>query len=203
MAFDNNFTAVTGQTYTASQYNTHTRDNFDALWVYTTAGDLVYATSATTLTRLALGSAGQSLIVNAGGTAPTWDKPAGAIDDISYAERATAGTLTNTSYANLTSLSITLTLTKTCTIFAMFSGKFYASGAGSYNSGFRFVIDGNNQTSGTETTCNVGDLTLPVAVAWAYPSVASGSRTITMQNRVIVGDTMGVSGTMTAWAVVE
>jgi hypothetical protein len=31
MSFDNSFTAVTGATYTASQYNTYTRDNLDAL----------------------------------------------------------------------------------------------------------------------------------------------------------------------------
>jgi hypothetical protein len=53
MSYSSGFTAVTGATYTAAQYNTYTRDNFSALWVYTTAGDLAYATSATTLGRLA------------------------------------------------------------------------------------------------------------------------------------------------------
>lgn len=32
MAFDNSFTAVTGATYTAAQYNTYVRDNLDALF---------------------------------------------------------------------------------------------------------------------------------------------------------------------------
>jgi hypothetical protein len=36
------------------------------------AGDIVYATAADTLTDLAIGTAGQSLIVNAGATAPSW-----------------------------------------------------------------------------------------------------------------------------------
>jgi hypothetical protein len=70
MAFNNSFTAVTGATYTAAQYNTHVRDNFTAVWVYTTAGDIAYATGATTLARLAIGSSGYLLSVASG--APAW-----------------------------------------------------------------------------------------------------------------------------------
>ena len=70
MAFNNNFTAITGATYTASQYNTHTRDNLTAIWVYTTAGDIAYATGATTLTRLAA-PAGLSLMQH-NGTVPSY-----------------------------------------------------------------------------------------------------------------------------------
>jgi hypothetical protein len=72
MSFNNSFTAVTGATYTAAQYNTHTRDNFTAVWVYTTQGDLAYASGATTLSRLGIGSAYQFLQVNAAGDAPVW-----------------------------------------------------------------------------------------------------------------------------------
>jgi len=70
MAYSSGFTAATGATYTAAQYNTYTRDNFAAIWVFTTAGDLVYATSSTTASRLGLGAAGYVLISN--GTAPAW-----------------------------------------------------------------------------------------------------------------------------------
>jgi hypothetical protein len=90
VAFNNAFTAVTGATYTAAQYNTHTRDNLTAIWVYTTQGDLAYATTSTTLARLALvsggvlyggasapaysaaGSAFQSLRLGSGGVIPEW-----------------------------------------------------------------------------------------------------------------------------------
>jgi len=72
MAFNNSFTAVTGATYTAAQYNTYTRDNLTAVWVYTTAGDFAYATSATTLNRLGLTAAYDILQINAGVTAPAW-----------------------------------------------------------------------------------------------------------------------------------
>lgn len=69
MAFDNNFTAVTGATYTAAQYNTHTRDNFTAIWVYTTAGDIAYASSASALARLALTVGG---LLMGGASAPEY-----------------------------------------------------------------------------------------------------------------------------------
>lgn len=72
MAFNNSFTAVVGATYTAAQYNTYVRDNFTAVWVYTSAGDIVYASSSTALARLAKGTAYQHLRMNAGATAPEW-----------------------------------------------------------------------------------------------------------------------------------
>lgn len=70
MSFNNGFTAVTGATYTAAQYNTYVRDNFTAIWVGTTAGDLEYYTSSTAKARVAIGTAGKILMSN--GSAPTW-----------------------------------------------------------------------------------------------------------------------------------
>lgn len=72
MAFDNSFLAVTGATYTAAQYNTYTRGNLNEIWKYTTAGDIVYATSSTALSRLAIGDNGSYL--ESTGTAPQWTK---------------------------------------------------------------------------------------------------------------------------------
>jgi len=70
MAFNNSFTAVTGATYTAAQYNTYVRDNLSAIWVGTTAGDMDYYTAATTKARLAIGASGY--ILSSSGSAPTW-----------------------------------------------------------------------------------------------------------------------------------
>lgn len=69
MAYTSGFTAVTGATYTAAQYNTYTRDNLTAIWVYTTAGDIAYATSATTLARRALVVGG---LMYGGASTPSW-----------------------------------------------------------------------------------------------------------------------------------
>jgi microcystin-dependent protein len=65
---------VTGQTYLASDYNTYIKDNLAALWQYTTAGDIVYATSSSTLARLGVGSNGKVLTVTSG--LPAWETPA-------------------------------------------------------------------------------------------------------------------------------
>lgn len=69
MSFDNSYTAVTGATYQAADYNTSTKGNFTAIWVGTTAGDMDYYTSATAKNRLALVTGG--LLVG-GASAPQW-----------------------------------------------------------------------------------------------------------------------------------
>lgn len=74
-------------TYTAAQYNTHVRDNMAALWVYTTAGDIAYATGATGLARLGIGGAG-ALLYSAG-SAPAW-KAAGGAGELLYGAGAAA-----------------------------------------------------------------------------------------------------------------
>ena len=64
---------------TAVNFNTGTKDVFCTLpavktpdMTLTTTGDVLYASAANTPARLALGSAGQILVVNAGATAPEW-----------------------------------------------------------------------------------------------------------------------------------
>ena len=42
----------------------------------TTAGDVIYATGSSAVTRLGIGTTGQVLTVNGGGTAPSWATPA-------------------------------------------------------------------------------------------------------------------------------
>lgn len=70
MAFGTVPLVATSDSWTASQHNTYIRDNFAAVWVGTTAGDLNYYTSATAKTRLAIGTANQ--ILRSTGSAPAW-----------------------------------------------------------------------------------------------------------------------------------
>ena len=67
-------TWTTGQIVTAADLNTDIKDNMNTTMagVVTTAGDIAYATAANALSRLAIGTAGQALVVNAGATAPEW-----------------------------------------------------------------------------------------------------------------------------------
>jgi len=70
MAWSAPFTAVLGATITAASHNTGYRDNLNAIWVYTTAGDMSYASSATALARLAVGA--DDTVLRSTGTAPSW-----------------------------------------------------------------------------------------------------------------------------------
>ena len=65
-------TYTTNQLITASHANTYWRDNINALWPFTNAGDIAFASDADDLVRLAIGAAGSMLKVNAGATAPEW-----------------------------------------------------------------------------------------------------------------------------------
>lgn len=75
MSFNNSYTAVTGATYQASDYNTHTKGNFTSIWVGTTAGDLDYYTSSTSKARLALVTGG---LLYGGASAPAYLAPSTA-----------------------------------------------------------------------------------------------------------------------------
>jgi len=79
-------TWVTGELVTAALLNTHLRDNLLATGVaqVTTAGDIVYATGANALSRLAVGTANQVLAVNSGATAVEWQPAGGGLEGGSY-----------------------------------------------------------------------------------------------------------------------
>lgn len=71
-----NKTWAVGEIVTAAMMNQYIRDqlNQTSLGKITTTGDLVYASSATTLDRLAIGSTGQLLAVQGNGK-PSWFTP--------------------------------------------------------------------------------------------------------------------------------
>lgn len=72
MAYTTHPTVVTGQTWTAAAHNLYIKDNFDAIWQGTAAGDMDYYTSPTAKMRIGIGSPGQVMTVNPAGTAPVW-----------------------------------------------------------------------------------------------------------------------------------
>ena len=80
----------------------------------TTAGDISYrSATANTNTRLAIGTAGQVLQVNAGATAPEWATPAGGGGKVLQVISATTDTTTNITSGSYTDTSITATITPT------------------------------------------------------------------------------------------
>jgi hypothetical protein len=79
MAYSAVPTVSTGDYWTAANHNTYIRDNFAAGVpdIFTTAGDLVYATGANAAARLALGAAGS--VLRAGASAPSWAPYVGCV----------------------------------------------------------------------------------------------------------------------------
>lgn len=70
MAYNTVPTVATGNSWSAAQHNTYIRDNFTALWPYTTAGDIAVASSASALSRLPKGVDGTALKMVSG--SPAW-----------------------------------------------------------------------------------------------------------------------------------
>jgi hypothetical protein len=82
---------------------------FNALNPMTTTGDIIYESSANTAARLAVGSNGQVLTV-AGGV-PTWATAAGGggISQVVSTTKTDTFTMSSTTYADITGLSVTIT----------------------------------------------------------------------------------------------
>lgn len=64
-------TVANGDSWSAAQHNTYLRDNIEALWPYTTAGDLAYASAANQLSRLGKPSF-DSVLKNTSAGTPSW-----------------------------------------------------------------------------------------------------------------------------------
>lgn len=63
-------TVANGDSWSAAQHNTYLRDNLAAVWPYTTAGDLAYASAANQLARLGIGTS-YKFLQSIGGV-PVW-----------------------------------------------------------------------------------------------------------------------------------
>ena len=68
---------IDGDTIDGVWLTTYIRDNFQALWKFTTLGDLIYATASNALARLGIGSEGQILKVSGG--VPAWGNAAALV----------------------------------------------------------------------------------------------------------------------------
>jgi len=68
------------------------------------AGDIIYADGSDSWTRLAKGTAGQALVMNAGATAPEWQTPAGG-GDVYRNSKTADQTISSTSLVDASSMS--------------------------------------------------------------------------------------------------
>lgn len=130
MGINLGFTAITGATYTAAQYNTNVRDNWAAAWVGTAAGDIDYYNSPITKANLVKPSV-LSLLSN--------DGSAGAGVFAWLAKSSVGGIHTSGAvyfspdldspgaWTYVTASNVHLTLTATCTILQLFTVKSYSN----------------------------------------------------------------------------
>jgi len=185
---------ITGQTYSAANFNTHIRDNINGIWVLTTAGDMLYATGSSAADRLALVPGG---VMYGGASAPAWlatpaatsllQKAVGTGAPSWLARTALPGVLhaygtnytdsghstTSGTYVSTTA-EIELTLSYACTIIGI--GIASASKTGStYNAGFLVQVDGTNGTASAYFNSSTQQVVMALAVKQA---VAAGARTI-------------------------
>jgi hypothetical protein len=109
------------------------------------AGDIFYASAAGVLARLAKGTALQGLRMNAAATALEYANIIG-IDDIKMVNVATNQTFTNSYYEDITGATVTLTLTRTCTILILATCMGYVNGTGSGEFRYRVSIDGTEDS---------------------------------------------------------
>jgi hypothetical protein len=159
------------------------------LSTFTAAGGMAYATGATTLAVLAIGSAAQFLQVNPGATAPQWH------------------TLVTADITDLTSAATGITKVGTVTTgtwnAAVLTGQY--GGTGVANTGFTITLGGNLTTSGafnTTLTVTAGtNVTLPTtgtlvntAVTTLSSLASIGTITTGVWNGSVVVTTYGGTG---------
>ncbi len=153
MAFSSPFTAVTGAVFTAAQWNTYGRDNLNAIWVGSAAGDIDYYSSASAKTRIAKPSV-DSVLKNTSLGAPAWlamTALPGRIHTIGDVSDASTRTTNSTTLTDVVGVTLNLTLTETCTIVALAFGQSFTN-AGLYYPTFAINIDGTDDPNAKFTS---------------------------------------------------
>lgn len=207
MAFTSPMTAVTGATFTAAQFNTHVRDNLNALWVVTAAGDIVYATGSDTLARLAKPSVDSLLEMGSSGV-PSWlaKTAIGGIHAKGYTDFFPDQTF-NSTWADITDASVTLSLSATCTVIVHAEVLGY-NVLSNYGNRYlvRGVIDGTADDADTPNgmgTWPGGPVNQTLSYTWWRTGITSGSRVCKLQCEKWGTNNYVTSGRLMALAFVE
>lgn len=186
MSFDNSYTAVTGATYQAADYNTYVKSNLNALWVGSAAGDMEYYSSAVAKTRLPKGTALQVLRMNSGATAPEWAtfSTAGLLHTSGLVTMTSGTSTSSTSLTDVSGMSLTLTLTKTCSVFAFAFGQ-SRTDDGVYYPTFALSINGTVDSSGLGShRSSEWESPFQFVSMYKLDSVAAGSCVVKLQYKI-------------------
>jgi len=199
-------TYTTNQLITASHANTYWRDNINALWPFTNAGDIAFASDADDLVRLAIGAAGSMLKVNAGATAPEWlgigsagqvlrvnsagTSPEWGAGGIKLYTFTRTGELTTTSktYVDITDASVDVDVILTSSILMITSFSSAIIGSSSNTLVVAANIGGNVVSTIHNTGIGTGDKYKPGALVGWKTGVEAGTVTCKLQ-WLVGGDT--------------
>jgi len=149
-----------------------------------TAGDIFYASSATSLARKAKGTAGQVLKMNSGATAPEWGNAAGLVD-IKIAKSTAGKTYSTATWEDHPGLSVTLTLPKASTILILadITGNVNTTLVG-YGFSVRGMIDGVADGDPDNFNGSMNPSRNEVlSYTWFRTSVPAGSRIVKIQSK--------------------
>ena len=189
-------------TFTAAQYNTNVRDNFTAIWVYTTAGDISYATGSATLARLGIGTSYQFL--QSSGTAPTWGGLSFATVYNSTSQNVLDNTWTNLAFDSEESdtpgwhstSSNNSRITASTTGFFIASAKVVyagAGGSGTYRDDVDIEIDGASVVAAQTSWVEVNAFSKRYSITTPVFSMSAGSY-VEVWLRQTSGGTRAVDG---------
>jgi len=174
---------------TVSMMNQQIRDNGNAIWVGTTAGDMDYYTGATGKARLPIGTAGQVLTVNPGATAPLWSNSKG-LSCYGYFSPSNASGLVSTSWADIASATVNITIPETVTLFAV---AVCVPSMTSVGTGYiRWMLDTTAQKEGS-SGFNDALISNTQTVLGLKTGVTVGVKTCKLQYQVTSGDTLNIS----------
>jgi hypothetical protein len=175
-------TVATGDLWSAANHNTYIRDNFAAGVpdIFTAAGQIVYSTGADAAA--VLNAPGAASVLKHSGAALSWldllEIP-GLLHTKGNADFAPAQSVTGTTWTDVTGATVTLSLSKTCTVMLWAFGVIRVSAAG-YGAQVRGSIDGT--VDPTYSTPFSGDAAYnPVMYFWYRTGIAAGSRVVKLQ----------------------
>jgi hypothetical protein len=169
--------------------NQQIRDNGNAIWVGTTAGDMDYYTGATGKARLPIGTAGKVLKVNAGATAPEW----GSNKGLSCYGYITTGYVlggTQETWTDISLATVNIVVPHTVTLFAIAVGMAHMTTIGS---GYiRWMLDTTGQKEMIVGSTNV-PLQDSFAILGVKTGVTAGTKTCKLQYKASSEDPLDLS----------
>lgn len=185
-----------GDSWSASQHNTYLKDNLAALFPYTTAGDMAYATSSSALSRLAIGAAYKVLRTNAGGTAPEWSQSpfvvASLYDATGYSYASTVRDMPNSSG--------TITPLVTSTVIVAAQAEAYC-GVG--NCWFQYRVRCNGVDSSNYSDLHYSnEVKVSVPHFAIFTGVTAGAKTILLRELQGYGGAVSYTVTSKRWIAI-